>query len=153
MKEMHFLSIACLAFLFFIAANDPAFAERDCTHQVVRSDGTISITTDCSASYTQTEAPGAENFRNAYFFRTIVNNLMDSVHWGMQNMKERLAEIFSSQDRSRQISADAREKEQEAMDAQQIKLQEQQVQLENLKDRQETAKEQQEAMQDRVQNR
>lgn len=132
MKERKFLRIALLSFSFIVAASGLAFAGHDCTRQVVNSDGTIDVTTDCSSSRTLTQAPGAENFRDRYFFRTTEDDLLDSARLGMQGFEDRTGETFSAQTTD-QIAADSREKQQEAIDAQRFKEREQETKLEDSK--------------------
>ncbi len=133
-NEKKFLSIVLLLFSFVIVTNGLAFAERECTHQVVvNPDGTKTIIINCSSSYTKTQAPGAENFRDRYFFNTLVNNLMDNVNRGLQNFQDRTADRSSIQVKTYQIAADSREKEREAIDAERTKQQEQKTKLENSK--------------------
>lgn len=136
MNQVKFLSVALLLISFVILTNGLASAQRDCTHQVVRSDGTKIISTDCTSSYSQT----SEITRFPYFS---VNNFLNNVNISIQNMQDRFAAIFSSQDISRQIAANNREKEQEALEAQRMQHQEQKIQLENLKEQQEIRKQQQ----------
>lgn len=133
MNDRRLMNIVFFLFLFVMVTIGLAFAERECTHQVVHSDGTITITTDCSSSYTKT----SENFWNQFVFRTLVTNLLDNVQWGMQNLQDRVAEIFTAQAHAKQIAGDMLQKEQSVMEAQQTKHQEQEIQLENLKERQE----------------
>ena len=149
MYKSKVLSRVLLGFSFLILTSSMAFAERDCTRHVVHSGGTTYITVDCSADYSQS----SENFTNRFLFSTLINNLMDSVHWGMQDLKAKLSAIFLSQAKAKQSIADLKEREQEAMEAQQIKLQGQEDQMENLKEQQAIQKQQQEAMQDRMYNR
>ncbi len=134
MNERKFLSIVFLWFSFVMLTNDLAFAERQCTHQVINnSDGTKTIITNCSSSYTKTQAPGAENFRDRYFFSTMVDNLFNRVNRGIQNIQDQSVGSSSTQVIADQTAADSRQKEQEAIDAQRIKQQEQEARLENSK--------------------
>ncbi len=146
MDKFKFFGKALLGFAFIMLTCTLAFAERDCTRQVVRSDGTVDITVDCSSSYQQT----SENFTNRYLFETLIENLKNSVSWGMQDLEEKYSALFSSQDKAKQFAYDTQEKEQSARDSQQIKLLGQETQMQDLKDRQEYQKEQQEALQDRI---
>jgi hypothetical protein len=132
MKGRKFLSVVLFSFSFVVLANCLAFAERDCTRQVSYSNGTKDISVDCSSSYTQ----------NA-------NSFWGSLYWSIQNMRDRFSQIFSLQDRSKQVTADMKEKEQDAREIQQSKHQDQESQAEDLKDRQEMEKQQQ---QDLMQN-
>jgi hypothetical protein len=140
MDKSKFLNIAFFLFLFVMLTNGLAFAERDCTHKVViNPDGTKTITTDCTSERTIT----SEDFWNGYLFRTLENTLRDRINEGIQNIQDRLAEIFSTQDNLKQKAADAREREQDAIESQQLKHQDQEIQLEGLKEREEMKKQQQ----------
>jgi len=149
MDKFKIFSKAMLGFAFIMLTSSLAFAERDCTRHVVRSDGTVDITVDCSSSYQQT----SENFTNRYLFETLIDNLKNSVSWGMEDLEQKYSALFSSQDKAKQFASDTQEKEQNARDAQEIKLEGQETRLQDLKDRQEFQKEQQESMQDRISTR
>ncbi len=134
MNERKSLIIILVSFSFIMLTNGLAFAERQCTHQVIQNpDGTKTIISDCSSSYTKTQEPGAEHFRDRYFFSTIVDNLFNSVNWGIQNIQDQTAGSSSTQVMADQTAADSRQKEQEAIDAQRINQQEQEAQLKNFK--------------------
>ena len=62
-------------------------------------------------------------------------------------IQDHLADMFYSQERSKQVTADIQMKLQDAADAQQIKLQDQEYNIESLKERQEMQREQQSSMQ------
>jgi len=142
MTNKKLLRGALLGCSFFLLTGSLAFAERDCTRQVVRSDGTVDITIDCTSETSQT----SENFTNRYLFSTLINNLKNDVNWGMQDLQAKYSSLYSSQDKAKQFACDTQEKEQQARDDEQIKLQSQETQLQDLKDRQE-------ALQDRISNR
>jgi hypothetical protein len=146
MNKGKFLFTLLCGFTFVMLINGLAFAEHECTRQVVRSEGDIDITTDCSASYSQT----SENFTNRFLFSTLISNLRNNVNWGLENLQDRLSEIFSNQDKAKMIAHDLKEREEEAREAQQIRIQGEETQIADLKDRQEVQKERQESMQDRV---
>jgi hypothetical protein len=149
MNKSKFSRRVLLSFSFVMLTSSLAFAAHDCTRQVVRSDGTTYINVDCSSAYEQT----SENFTNRFLFSTLITNLQENLHWGMQDLQAKLSAIFLSQAKAKQSIADLKEREQEAVEAQQIKLQGQEDQLANLKEQQAIQKQQQEAMQDRMYNR
>jgi len=127
MKISKFFSIALLLFSFVFLTKDFGFADN---------------------------AQTSGSFWNASNYSSLVNNLMNNVDIGIQNIQDKLADLFLAQDRSKQIAADTREKEQEALESQQAKQRDQESQMQELKDRQETQKQQQEdLMQDRSDRR
>jgi hypothetical protein len=139
MNNNKVLSVIIFSFLFVILTNGLAFAERSCTRQVTHSDGTVTIDTSCSSSYTRT----SEIIRNPNDLKSMVADLMDKVNRGIQNLRDRLANMTSSRESSQQFTSDIREKTQESIEAQRAKSQEQKIKLENLKDRQEDLRQQQ----------
>lgn len=142
MNKCKLLKMVLLCFSFVVLTDGLASAERDCTRQVERSDGTKTVTVDCSSSYTET----SQDFWNRYLYSTLVQNLKNSLRWDMQYMQDRLSEIFSTREHSSQVMADMKEKEQETADAQQMKQQQQESRMEDLKERQEMQKEHQQSV-------
>ncbi len=133
MTERKCLIIVLLCFSLLMLTNGLAFAERQCNNQIVNSDGTLTVTSDCTGSYTKT----SEITRHPW---PLVNKFLDNVQQDIQQFQDRLAQTFQSQDRSKQTTADTRAREQEAIEAQQMKQQQQEIQSENLKQQQEMRK-------------
>jgi len=129
MNTRKLLGTIMLFFSFLFLTNDLAFAEHQCTHQVVHSDGTVTISTDCSATYTTTSTksdPGM--YQVPYYLNTLENNLLDSVNGGTPYYQDPLATTPSGL-----TTADIKDKQEQIMDAQKIKQQEQENQLQNYK--------------------
>ena len=118
------LSIVFLGVSLGMLTSTLASADRQCTNHVDRSNGEITITSDCTASFNKTSV----SFLNRHLVDERIQNLNDKVAWGLQNLKDRSADNASSLDHSRQVIADL--KDQQAM-----RLEQQQDKIQDLNDR------------------
>lgn len=114
-----------MLFLFgslMVLASD-SFAERNCTRTVVTSDGTKTITVDCSSTFTKEKNP--DIIRNPQDLNQLKDDFLQNTKDSLQNFKDKTADKAPSQDTSEQIATDSKEKEQAAIDAVRQKQQEQ----------------------------
>lgn len=138
------LSVVLLGLSLTMMTAAPAFAVHECSRQVVRSDGTKTITTECTASTTITSL----DFWNRYLYGTLIRNLERNVQTGLQNLQDQWARISSAQDHAKQVAADMDEKIKQDRDAQEVKQQDAEIRMQDLKQQQEMQKERQIAMED-----
>ena len=136
MNKKKFVPVALLFLSFITGTNSLVFAERECSRQVERSQGETTIATECTSSHTQT----SEITRHPWFS---VNNFLDNVNMAIQNFQEKLADMSSSNDNSKQIAADIRQREQEAVEGQRIKQQAQEAREQDFKEQIEMQKQRQ----------
>jgi len=123
------LSSIILLFSFLFLTSSLTFAEHQCTHQVVHSDGTVTISKDCSATYTTSSTksdPGM--YQVPYYLNTLQNNLLDSVNGGTPYYQDPLASTPSQL-----TTSDIKDKQEQTIEAQKIKQQEQENQLQTYK--------------------
>jgi len=109
-----------------------AFAQHDCTRQVVHSDGSITITTDCSA----TNVPGREQgeYRVPYYLGTLESNLLNNANGGSQSYDaQSAASTTSTQVNPQQVATESQTQAQQAIDAEQEKQQEEKDKLDDYK--------------------
>ena len=129
MNTQKILSTIMLLFSFLFLTSSLSFAEHQCAHQVVHSDGTVTISTDCSSAYTTSSTksdPGM--YQVPYYLNTLQNNLLDSVNGGTSYYQDPLATTPLGM-----TTADIKDKQEQTIEAQKIKQQEQENQLQNYK--------------------
>jgi hypothetical protein len=141
MDHRKFIKITLLSLSLVVLISARALAERNCTRQVVHADGTTTVDFSC----TSTDSHPSEHFWSSWFYNDMFNNLLERVQEGLQSFRDRITNSSSVEDKSKQFSANIREKEEGSREAQQRKQQDQEAKLEDLKERQEMLKQQQDS--------